>query len=647
MSVVVGTAGHIDHGKTALLRALTGIDADRLPEERRRGMTIDVGYAWLPLPDGETLDFVDVPGHDRLIGNMLVGAGEIDAAMLIVAADEGPRAQTFEHLELLDALGIADGLAVVTKLDLLGPDDPRRRDRVAEVGALLAGTSLAGAPVVAVSALSGEGLGELRAALVALRARVMARPGSPATRLQGGARIAIDRVFTIRGRGAVVTGTLRGGRLRRGEAVRIIPALDGAPAARARELQVHGGSVEEVSGSGRVALNLAGVARERLQRGMIIGSSPAAVSSDRLLVALRPVPGARPLRNGAEVRLHLGTDETLGRLRLAAGPAVGPTAAVGSGRSEQLGLLRLARPIAVALDDRFVLRWPSPAATAAGGHVLDPLPLGHLARRRLDASTLAPLAEGGPPVSRLTALLAAHGALTDPMLTAYGAALGTTATTGVRAGPLLLDPTLARALERQALEAVTAYHDRHPTEPGLARSRLRPQLAQALRRAAVVPPSDATAAVEAVLEELVASGHLARAGDVLRDPARETALAPDLLAAMARLEAALESAAPPALAEAATAAGCPPEGVRLLAREGRIVRIGPELAYAAAAYARLEALALHLAAAGPLTPAAFRDASGTSRKYALAILEEMDGRGLLRRGPEGHRLGPRAPHPAA
>ncbi len=236
MTVVVGTAGHIDHGKTALLLALTGIDADRLPEERRRGMTIDVGYAHMTLTDGADLDFVDVPGHDRLVGNMLVGAGEIDAAMLVVAVDEGPKAQTLEHLGLLDALGVDDGVAVLTKLDLLEPADARRRSRPEEIRALLAPTGLAGIPIVAASAVSGEGIDALRAALEALRERIARRGQAP-----GGPRLAVDRVFAARGRGVVVTGTLRGGSIERGQALRLEP---GGGFARVKEAQVHGSAVE-------------------------------------------------------------------------------------------------------------------------------------------------------------------------------------------------------------------------------------------------------------------------------------------------------------------------------------------------------------------------------------------------------------------
>src|ERR1044071_8842945 len=241
MTVVVGTAGHIDHGKTSLLRALTGIDADRLPEERARGMTIDVGDAHLTFDDGVELDFVDVPGHDRLIGNMLVGAGEIDAAMLVVAADDGPRPQTIEHLQLLDALGVAEGLAVVTKVDMVAPD--RVEEVAAAVRALVARTSLASVPVLAISSTTGDGVPAAREALRTVRDAVVERLKRHGA--GGPRRLSIDRAFAVKGRGAVVTGTLWGGALERGETLRREP---GGEHVRGREVQVHGAARDRHEG---------------------------------------------------------------------------------------------------------------------------------------------------------------------------------------------------------------------------------------------------------------------------------------------------------------------------------------------------------------------------------------------------------------
>ena len=278
MTVVVGTAGHIDHGKTALLRALTGIDPDRLPEERRRGMTIEVGYAHLALPDGDVLDFVDVPGHDRLVGNMLVGAGEIDAVLLVVAADDGPRAQTLEHLELLDALGLVHGVVAVTKADLVPPDQLATVANL--VRDLVDRTTLAGTPILSVSSTEGTGIDDLRVALVDLRDRARrdwaGAPGPP--------RLAVDRVFGVRGRGTVVTGTLRGGPLQRNASLRLEP---GGQPVRPRELQVRGAVVEAGGPGGRLAANLVGADRAAIGRGSVLAIDPAVVATDRLLVALR------------------------------------------------------------------------------------------------------------------------------------------------------------------------------------------------------------------------------------------------------------------------------------------------------------------------------------------------------------------------
>jgi len=613
VTVVVGTAGHTDHGKTTLLRALTGIDADRLPEERRRGMTIDVGYAHLDLPDGSQLDFVDVPGHDKLVENMLVGAGEIDAALLVVAADDGPRPQTIEHLELLDALGIADGLAVVTKSDAVPSD--RAADVAAATRALLDRTSLAGAPVVVVSASTGVGLDELRTALVTLMDRVQAR-GLPA----GPARLAIDRAFTVKGRGAVVTGTLRGGPLERGMTLRLLP---GGRELRVREIQVHGGTVDRVVRGGRTALNFRGVGVADLHRGMVVTAAPGSgltsiepVSTDRVLVALRAVTdlggGAPPIpADRMRVRLHSGTDEV--------GAVVGRSgrddAALPGG--EVAAILRLDRPVAVVAADRFVLRRPSPGGTLAGGRFLDAMPARGVSRRRTTPERLATLAAATTDRATATARLDLHGALPG--------------------NPVELADDLVAAVRTDVLSIVAASREWLPIAD------VRTRAAANLRRLVMLAADDARAVVTSLVDALVREGQLERDGDRLAAPGAASAgPGAETLAAMDRLESALDVAAPPSLSDAARAAGCPPDGIRALESAGRIVRLDDDLAYAAYAYRRLEARAVELATVSPLAPAALRDATGTSRKYVMAILEDLDRRGILRRTPAGHVPGPRA-----
>ncbi len=613
MTVVVGTAGHIDHGKTTLLRALTGIDADRLPEERRRGMTIDVGYAHLGLPDGTQLDFVDVPGHDRLVGNMLVGAGEIDAALLVVAADDGPRPQTLEHLELLDALGIADGLAVITKADAVTVD------RAVEVAAatrdLIDRTSLTGAPVLVVSASTGAGLGELRLALAALVGRVLAR-GLP----DGPARLAIDRVFNVKGRGAVVTGTLRGGPIDRGMTLRLLP---GSREARVREIQVHGETVDHVQAGGRTALNVSGVGTKDLHRGMVLAGSTAsdraavqAVGTDRLLVAIRPVADLAGGVSGIpadrmRVRLHTGTEQV--------GAVVGrsgrDTAALPSG--EVAAILRLERPVAVAPADRFVLRRPSPGGTLAGGRILDAMPPRGASRRRTNPERLIALSAAATDDAAASARLDLHGA--------------------VPGNPVMLADDLAAALVGDILADVSA-------SGWLPIADVRSRCALNLRRLVTLSAADARAVATTVVEGLVREGRLARDGDRL-GAAGVGADEPRARRRLPRWTASnrpLTSLRPRPCRRPPRATGCPPDGVRALESAGRIVRLDDDLAYAADAYRRLEARAVELATASPLAPAALRDATGTSRKYVMAILEDLDRRGVLRRTPAGHVPGPRA-----
>jgi len=604
MTVVIGTAGHIDHGKTTLLRALTGIDADRLPEERRRGMTIDVGYAHLTLADGSELDFVDVPGHDRLVGNMLVGAGEIDAAMLVVAADDGPRAQTIEHLALLDALAIRHGLVVVTKTDIAGPE--RTAEVVDAVGRLFEGTSLVGSPVLAVSSVGGQGIESLREALESLRDRVLGEEAGQ--RLVGGSRLAIDRVFAVKGRGVVVTGTLRGRRLARGANLRLVP---GDRTVRVREIQVHSETVETAA-PGRTALNLAGIDAEDLHRGLVLTEDPGVAASDRLLVRL-----AAPLPDRARARAHLGTgaaDAVIGRsgrdaLELLDGSVV--------------AIVRTNAPLAAAIGDRLVLRRGSGTDRIVGGLVLDAAPPRGISRRRQSNERVGRLAKavvGGNAAAIEGARLELHGAL------------------GSVAGPL----TLAADVEAAVADAVVAA-----VNPVATLTQARATAARALRRHVTIDRSAVSATASAVVERLVDDGRLVRDGAEVRRPGSAPIRRPDadLAAAMDRLERALSVFAPADLTEAARAVACPPDGIRELEREGRIVVLEPDLAYATSTYVEVTSRALALAGAQPLTPAALRDATGTSRRYVMAILTDLDRRGILRRTPDGHVPGPRAPAP--
>ena len=630
MTVVIGTAGHIDHGKTTLLRALTGIDADRLPEERRRGMTIDVGYAHLTLPDGSELDFVDVPGHDRLVGNMLVGAGEIDAALLVVAADDGPRAQTMEHLSLLSALGLRHGIVVVTKIDVAG--EARTLAVTAEIIGLLAGTSLEGSPVVPVSSTLGTGLDALRMALVDLRDRALTAVGDRGA-ASSGSRLAIDRVFQVKGRGEVVTGTLRGGPLVTGATLRLVPG-DGT--VRVREVQIHGASVGSAD-RGRTALDVSGASRLSLHRGVVLTDDPVVTASDRWLIQ---IDTTWPDRTRA--RVHLGTAAVDGTLSRAGRDALElPNGSAGA-------IVRLAVPLAVAAGDRLVMRRLSGTHRIVGAIVLDAGPARGVARRRQTSDRVWALATAlarREPAAIAAARLDLHGALPG----------------GDGAARVAVAPDVIGAIEEALLAAAAAAAgETAGVQPGetagempavpTSLTRMRAVATRTLRRLTSLDRATATVAGAAAVDRLVADGRLIREGAAVRLPGAATALLPEadpmLIAAMERLELALAGPSPPSLAAAARAAGCPPLGVRELERLGRIVVLEPDLAYAISAYRQLVGRALALAAHEPLTPAALRDATGTSRKYVMAILEDLDRRAILRRTPNGHVLGPRASQPA-
>jgi selenocysteine-specific elongation factor len=450
--------------------------------------------------------------------------------------------------------------------------------------------------------------------------------------------LAIDRVFTIRGRGTVVTGTLRGAPIARGDVLRVVTAGPGGMSVRVREVQVHGQPVERADPDGRVALNVAGEGAADLERGTVLANEPAVVASDRWLVALRPVAdlpdGRRAGRQGSAggprralpadrmpVTVHAGTAHVAAVLGRSGRDLVD------LGRGESTAILRLARPLAARAGDRFILRRPSPVQTLAGGRVVDPEPPRGVARRRATPDRIVALA----------AAVAGSERWHEARLELHGAIAG---------GQPGVAPDVVAAVDAAILAMVDA-------RPGIRSAEAVRAGAAELRRrvggsSAVSGDEGSIRMADARLDQLIIAGRLARDGDRIAVPGVIAAgPSPALAAAMDRLVAALSAPNPPSLPAAARAAGCPPEGIRLLEHANRIVRLDDDLAWAFPTWRRLAALALELAETGPLSPAAFRDATGTSRKYVMAILEDLDRRAILRRTPAGHVAGPRAAQFAA
>jgi selenocysteine-specific elongation factor len=362
-SIVIGTAGHIDHGKSSLVQALTGKNPDRLPEEKRRGITIDLGFADLDLGDLR-VGFVDVPGHERFVKNMLAGAHGIDAVALVIAADEGVMPQTREHFDICRLLGVVHGLVVITKTDLV--EEEMLSLVRAEAEDLVAGSFLAGAPTIAVSAKTGFGLDELRATLRQVAAETPARSADFVTRLP------IDRVFTMKGFGAVVTGTLVSGQISVGDELELLPP---GARVRVRGVQVHGAAVRTASAGQRTAVNLAGVELSEIERGMVLAEAGRLATTQILDVQLNVLKSApRALRTRARVRVHIGSAEALGRVRV-----LNLSGEIAPGESA-FAQLRLEAPVVALHDERFIIRSYSPAITIAGGVVLDPLATKHRGR---------------------------------------------------------------------------------------------------------------------------------------------------------------------------------------------------------------------------------------------------------------------------
>ena len=606
MSFVVGTAGHIDHGKSTLIRALTGIDPDRLEEEKRRGMTIDLGFAYLDLPSGRLVGIVDVPGHARFIRNMLAGVHGLDAVLLVVAADEGVMPQTREHLEIVDLLQISRGLAVITKTDLVEPDWLELVS--AEVAETLARTSLRGAEILPVSATTGEGLEQLKLRLDALLDQIPARPDS------GRARLPVDRVFTISGFGTVVTGTLVEGRLKVGEELELQPS---GRHVRVRGLQQHNRKVEVAEPGSRVAANLVGVEKEEVSRGDVLARPGSLTGTRRIDASVRvPPDAARGLRHGAQLLLHTGTAEVSVRAILLEADEI---PAGGSGWLQ----LYLAAPIAARAGDRYVLRLPSPSLTLAGGTFTDVAPRRH---PRHDERVLASLERraSGSALDVLQEELAKYPrGITEAALVkatlAEGAEVGRLRAR--RAGQWLFAPEAWQQIGARATRELADYHRLQPLRPGMPREELRSRLG--LAPAAFVPALAALGEDGILLER---DGSVALPSHEVAGDAGGAA-GEKLLELLGR-----QPFAPPSLAEATAEAGVSAEVVRALERSGKLVRLSTEVAFTAAAYDQAVNLVRELIAAdGSVTVATLRDRMGASRRPVLALLEHLDAKRVTRR----------------
>jgi selenocysteine-specific elongation factor len=621
-SVIVGTAGHIDHGKTALVKALTGIDADRLEEEKRRGITIDIGFAHLelPLPGGEILrlGFVDVPGHERFVRNMLAGVGGVDLVLLVVAADESIKPQTREHFDICRLLSVRRGIAVLSKSDLV---DRETLDVVRlEVEEFLRNSFLdpAHSSIVAVSSLTGAGLDDLKQALVKAAAEVPARDSSAVVRLP------IDRVFTMKGFGVVVTGTLVSGTIRKEDELEVFPV---GKRVRVRGIQVHGQAAEQAMAGQRTALNLAGVTTQELARGMVLAPPSTFHPTSRLDVSLTLLPSAKALKDRARVHLHAYTFETIATVALFGQKQVAPG-------ETALAQLRLAEPTLLLPGDRFIMRQFSPVVTIGGGVMLDASPISRMPGLEAFLNTLAE----GDAQSILRARIArrSHAGITLAQLTAETGwtrqvieahlAAGAWQVEFSRTGDLVVDLPALEALKLSIIGRVASFHKKNLLVAGISKEELRDQ-AQA--------SSDV---FTTVLEMLVREKKLEAAGEIVHLPGHGVVMKDDEAESHKVIEHAFASAGLKVPALKDVLAGLKVDKTRaqkivtLLLRDRVLVKISEDLVFHRDALLGLrKRMSSEKAKSPKIDVARFKDMTGVSRKYAIPLLEYLDREHVTRR----------------
>ncbi len=628
--MIVGTAGHIDHGKTSLVTALTGIDADRLKEEKARGITIDLGFAYTPLANGEILGFVDVPGHEKLLHNMLAGATGIDFVLLVVAADDGPMPQTREHLAILDLLGLTRGVVALTKTDCVPPERVAAAQQ--EIQFLLSGTGLARSPMFPLSAISGQGVPALRAHLEQAAHEVCARPAS------GHFRMAVDRSFTLAGAGTVVTGTVSSGTARIGDRLLVSPS---GTEVRVRSIHAQNHPSESASAGQRCSLNLAAaqLKKEDVRRGDWLQDAQAHAPIQRFDAHCRLLPAEqKALRHWTPVHLHVGTAEICARVAVLEGEAIEPGCAA---------FIQVVtdKPVCVQNGDRFILRDQSATRTLGGGRVLDPFPP---ARHRRAASRIAALHAMQETDAGDALLQALQHAPAGVNLTEFaisrnirqdeGQALWQTLSMQVVTTPSAkvgFMPEQWAALKRAALNRLATEHQQAADVLGPDRARLHRMALATLAR----PVFDA------LLDELLAGGQVAQSGPWLHLPEHKVSLAPAEEKLWQRILPMLldNPFQPPRVRDIAHDLAASEADIRTLlrrvARTGAVCLVAHDHYFATGAVDRLSAIVGSLTKTnGSVRAAAFRDQIGVGRKLAIQILEFFDRIGYTRRTGDEHRL---------
>ncbi|MGB8523945.1 MAG: selenocysteine-specific translation elongation factor [Candidatus Acidiferrales bacterium] len=624
--VIAGTAGHIDHGKSALVEALTGTNPDRLEEEKRRGITIDLGFAFLDL-DGVRLGFVDVPGHERFVRNMLAGASGIDLVLFVIAADESIKPQTREHFDICRLLGISRGIIAITKSDKVS-SDVLAAVRL-EIEEFVRGSFLENAPIIAVSAHNGVGIEELKQELLRVAQAVSSRDENRHFRLP------IDRVFAMKGFGTVVTGTLVAGALRVEDEVQIYPT---PKRARVRGLHSGGKQIERAVAGQRTAANLAGIERDEMSRGMVLATPGLFEPTSRLDAEIRLLASARPLKNRARVHLHQGTAESVAEIILLSG-----SAALSPGKTE-FAQLRLDGPILVLPGDRFILRQLSPVVTIGGGTVLDARPASHRRNDEGVKAFLQTLGRGNKEDSLLALTTASpqgfsfsetlsrtgwtaaeiHGAAEALAQSKRVRILGDAASAAfiVISAPGFADCTAA------IRKAIEDFHSANPLLPGIPKQELRARTGNP--RAEVF---------QAALDDLLSARAIALSGDLVQRAGREIALSPEETRAKEVIEREFANAGLAVPSFAAVLAKLPVESRRaqkilqILLREKVLVKVAEDLVFHQMAVAKLrEMLAKYKKERGTRLPiGAFKEITGVSRKYAIPLLEYLDREHLTRR----------------